>query len=140
MDQSMNGGNGPTNCPEAVREIERDWRENKRWRDVERTYSARDVYRLQGTLKVEHTLARRGAEKLWRMLHERPYLQALGAMTGNQALQQVKAGLDAIYLSGWQVAGDANSAMEMYPDQSLYPVDSVPTVVRRINNSLVRAD
>ncbi len=140
MDQSMNGGNGPTNCPEAVREIERDWRENKRWRDVERTYSARDVYRLQGTLKVEHTLARRGAEKLWRMLHERPYLQALGAMTGNQALQQVKAGLDAIYLSGWQVAGDANSAMEMYPDQSLYPVDSVPTVVRRIHNTLMRAD
>jgi isocitrate lyase len=96
--------------------------------------------RLRGSLHVEHTLARRGAEKLWKLVNEEAYVHTLGALTGNQALQQVKAGLKAIYLSGWQVAADANNAGEMYPDQSLYPVDSVPSVVKRINNTFMRAD
>jgi isocitrate lyase len=107
---------------------------------VERAYRAEDVVRLRGTVHVEHSLARLGAEKLWRFMQEKPFVNALGALTGNQAMQQVKAGLDAIYLSGWQVAGDANLAGEMYPDQSLYPANSVPAVVRRINNTLLRAD
>ena len=102
--------------------------------------TAADVIRLRGSVQIEHTLARRGAEKLWDLLHERPFVNALGAMTGNQAMQQVKAGLSAIYLSGWQVAADANDSLSMYPDQSLYAVSSVPTVVRRINNALLRAD
>ena len=117
-----------------------DWATNSRWTGIQRTYSAEDVVRLRGTVHVEHTLARRGAEKLWHYLHNEPFVNALGAMTGNQAMQQVKAGLKAIYLSGWQVAADANTAGAMYPDQSLYPVDSVPNVVRRINNTLLRAD
>jgi len=117
-----------------------DWNENPRWRSVRRAYSAADVVRLRGTARIEHTLAQRGAEKLWRLLNEQPFVHALGAMTGNQAMQQVKAGIPAIYLSGWQVAADANDAGQMYPDQSLYPADSVPNVVRRINNTLVRAD
>jgi isocitrate lyase len=123
-----------------ITRIKKDWAENPRWKGVKRGYTAEDVYRLRGSLQVEHTLARRGAEKLWRTLHERPYVNSLGALTGNQALQQVKAGVPAIYLSGWQVAADANDSLAMYPDQSLYSVSSVPTVVRRINNTLSRAD
>ncbi|HEX4375828.1 MAG TPA: isocitrate lyase [Steroidobacteraceae bacterium] len=121
-------------------EIRRTWQESPRWRGVTRPYKAEDVVRLRGTIPVEHTVARITAEKLWRYVNEKPFVNALGALTGNQAMQQVKAGLDAIYLSGWQVAGDANLAGEMYPDQSLYPADSVPAVVRRINNTLRRAD
>jgi isocitrate lyase len=117
-----------------------DWQHNPRWKGVTRGYKAEDVLRLRGTVQVEHTLARLGAGKLWRYLHEKPFVNALGALTGNQAMQQVRAGLDAIYLSGWQVAGDANLAGQMYPDQSLYPADSVPAVVRRINAALKRAD
>jgi isocitrate lyase len=121
-------------------ELRRGWRESPRWRGITRGYDAADVVRLRGTIPVEHSIARLTAEKLWRYLQEKPFVNALGALTGNQAMQQVKAGLDAIYLSGWQVAGDANLAGEMYPDQSLYPADSVPAVVRRINNTLRRAD
>ncbi len=117
-----------------------DWANNSRWAGIQRPYSAEDVVRLRGTINVEYTLARRGAEKLWGYLHSEPFVNALGALTGNQAMQQVKAGLKAIYLSGWQVAADANLAGEMYPDQSLYPVNSVPQVVKRINNTLLRAD
>ncbi|WP_431683064.1 isocitrate lyase [Kitasatospora sp. KL5] len=116
------------------------WAGDPRWAGVERSYSAADVVRLSGTVREEHTLARRGAERLWRQLHERDYIHALGALTGGQAVQMVKAGLQAIYLSGWQVAADANQAGQTYPDQSLYPADSVPQVVRRINNALLRAD
>ncbi len=121
-------------------QMEREWTESPRWQDVERTYDAAEVLRLRGSITIEHTLARHGAEKLWTMMHELPYVNALGALTGNQAMQQVRAGLKAIYLSGWQVAADANNAGQMYPDQSLYPVSSVPEVVRRINNTLLRAD
>ena len=124
----------------AVKQIEREWRDNPRWENVSRPYGAEDVCRLRGSVRIEYSLARRGSEKLWKMLREEPFVGALGALTGNQAVQQVRAGLRAIYLSGWQVAGDANSALEMYPDQSLYPVDSVPTVIRRINNALLRCD
>ena len=123
-----------------ITRIKKDWSDHPRWKGVQRPYSAEDVYRLRGTLAVEYTLARRGAEKLWQRLEEVPFINALGALTGNQALQQVKAGLKAIYLSGWQVAADANLAGEMYPDQSLYPANSVPAVVRRINNTFIRAD
>jgi isocitrate lyase len=125
---------------EEIRQLEREWNENPRWAGVQRPYSAEDVVRLRGTKRIEQTLARDGAEKLWRLMEETPYVNALGALTGNQAMQQVKAGLKAIYLSGWQVAGDANLAGEMYPDQSLYPANSVPAVVERINNTLRRAD
>ena len=121
-------------------ELEQEWRDNPRWKGVTRPYSAADVVRLRGTVAVEHTLAKLGSEKLWRHLHTEDYVNALGALTGNMAMQQVKAGLKAIYLSGWQVAADANTAGAMYPDQSLYPVDSVPNVVRRINNALLRCD
>ena len=124
---------------EAAR-LKKDWAENPRWKGIRRPYGAEDVVRLRGSVQVEHTLARRGAEKLWRLVSEEPFVSTLGAMSGNQALQQVKAGLRAIYLSGWQVAADANVAGEMYPDQSLYPVNSVPAVVRRINNAFMRAD
>ena len=117
-----------------------DWTNNPRWTGVTRTYSAEDVVRLRGTVHVEHSIARLGAEKLWKSLHTEDFVNALGALTGNQAMQQVKAGLKAIYLSGWQVAADANLAGEMYPDQSLYPANSVPQVVKRINNTLLRAD
>ena len=123
-----------------VKKLEQDWATNPRWKDVERGYSAAEVVNLRGSLHIEHTLARRGAERLWDLLHTEPFVNALGALTGNQAVQQAKAGLKAIYLSGWQVAADANSAGTMYPDQSLYPVDSVPGVVRKINNALTRAD
>jgi isocitrate lyase len=120
-------------------ELAREW-EGPRWQGIRRDYSAADVIRLRGSLKVDYTLAHRGAEKLWRRMHKRPYVASLGALTGNQAVQQVKAGLKAIYLSGWQVAGDANLGETTYPDQSLYPANSVPAVVRRINNALRRAD
>ena len=113
---------------------------NARWRGVTRPYSSADVERVRGSLRIEYTLARRGAEKLWQLLHNEDYVAALGAMTGNQAMQQVKAGLKAIYVSGWQVAADANLAGQMYPDQSLYPANSVPALVRRINQALQRAD
>ncbi|MFN3295270.1 isocitrate lyase [Caldimonas sp.] len=120
--------------------LEKDWAENPRWKGIKRGYSAADVVRLRGSIQIEHTLAKRGAEKLWNLVNTEPFVNALGALTGNQAMQQVKAGLKAIYLSGWQVAGDANLAGEMYPDQSLYPANSVPAVVRRINNTFQRAD
>ncbi|MGB3741143.1 MAG: isocitrate lyase [Castellaniella sp.] len=123
-----------------VRNLQRSWAEDSRWQGIKRGYGADEVVRLRGSVVVEHTLARRGAEKLWSLLHSEDYVNALGALTGNQAMQQVKAGLKAIYLSGWQVAGDANIAGEMYPDQSLYPANSVPSVVKRINNSLTRCD
>jgi isocitrate/methylisocitrate lyase len=122
------------------REATPNWSNNPRWRGIERTYSADDVRRLQGSLIIEHTWARRGAEKLWDLLHSEKYVAALGALSGNQAVQQVRAGLKAIYLSGWQVAADANLAGHMYPDQSLYPANSVPAVVRRVNQALQRAD
>ena len=124
----------------AAAEIEREWSTDPRWSGVERTYSAAEVVRLRGSVTEEHTLARRGALKLWELLHTEDYVHALGALTGNQAVQQVKAGLKAIYLSGWQVAADANLSGHTYPDQSLYPANSVPQVVRRINNALLRAD
>src|SRR5580692_1017274 len=121
-------------------DIRRNWQDSPRWRGITRAYSPEDVVRLRGTIPIEHSIARITAEKLWRYLNEKPFVNALGALTGNQAMQQVKAGLDAIYLSGWQVAGDANLAGQMYPDQSLYPADSVPAVVRHINSTLRRAD
>ncbi len=124
----------------SAQDLRRTWQDSPRWRGIERAYKAEDVVRLRGTIAVEHSLARLTAEKLWRTLNERPFVNALGALTGNQAMQQVKAGLEAIYLSGWQVAADANLAGQMYPDQSLYPADSVPAVVRRINSTLRRAD
>ena len=127
------------NGKSGTERIEREW-EGARWEGIERPYTADDVARLRGSVRIEHTLARLGAERLWRLMHERPFVRALGALTGNQAVQQVKAGLDAIYLSGWQVAADANLAGHMYPDQSLYPANSVPHVVKRINQALQRAD
>lgn len=117
-----------------------EWANNPRWRGIERPYTAEDVLRLRGSVHIEHTLARQGAERLWEMLQTEPYINALGAVTGNQAVQQVQAGLKAIYVSGWQVAADGNSAGQMYPDQSLYPADSVPNLCRRINSALQRAD
>ena len=125
---------------QQIAALEKDWATNPRWKGIQRNYSAADVVRLRGSVQVEHTLARRGSEKLWNLVNTEPFVNTLGALTGNQAMQQVKAGLKAIYLSGWQVAGDANSAGEMYPDQSLYPVNSVPVVVKRINNTFTRAD
>ena len=125
---------------EAIEQLEQQWATESRWKGIERGYSAADVVRLRGSIHIEHTLARRGAEKLWRDLHSEDFVNSLGAMTGNQAMQMAKAGLKAIYLSGWQVAADANNAFTMYPDQSLYPADSVPSVVRKINNCFKRAD
>ncbi|HET7176940.1 MAG TPA: isocitrate lyase [Gammaproteobacteria bacterium] len=124
----------------TAEQLEQDWRGNPRWRGVERSYTGADVVKLRGSVAVEHTLARRGAERLWRLLHTEPFVNALGALTGNQAMQQVKAGLKAIYCSGWQVAADSNTAGQMYPDQSLYPADAVPDLVRRINNAFQRLD
>ncbi|HEX4627639.1 MAG TPA: isocitrate lyase, partial [Gemmatimonadales bacterium] len=123
-----------------VARIRKDWNENRRWQGVRRGYSAEDVFRLRRSVQVEHPLARRGAEKLWRLMHERAFVNSLGALTGNQAMQQVRAGVPAVYLSGWQVAADANDSLAMYPDQSLYATTSVPTVVRRINAALQRCD
>ena len=129
-----------TRREQEIAQLRSEWNESPRWAGVKRPYAAEDVVRLRGSLRVEHTLAREGAEKLWRMMHEQPFVHSLGALTGNQAVQQVKAGVPAVYLSGWQVAADANDSLQMYPDQSLYAVSSVPTVVRRINNALARAD
>jgi isocitrate lyase len=120
--------------------LEQAWATEPRWKGITRPYAEKDVRQLRGSMPIEHTLARVGAERLWKLLHSEPYVAALGALTGNQAVQQVGAGLQAIYLSGWQVAADANNAGQMYPDQSLYPADSVPSVVRRINQALTRAD
>jgi len=127
------------NLPESAN-LNKDWAENPRWKGVQRGYGPDEVMRLRGSVQIEHTLARRGAARLWKDLNSTPFVNALGALTGNQAMQQVKAGLRAIYLSGWQVAGDANLAGEMYPDQSLYPANSVPNVVRSVNNALQRCD
>jgi isocitrate lyase len=121
-------------------DITSTWKTDPRWSGIERPYTAQDVDRLRGTIHIEHSLARHGAERLWEQMNHEPYVNALGAMTGNQAMQMVQAGLQAIYVSGWQVAGDANTAGQIYPDQSLYPCDSVPNLVRRINNALLRAD
>jgi isocitrate lyase len=137
----MSLGNYDRNA--EIARLEKDWAENPRWKGVKRGYSAEDVVRLRGSVKQENTIARRGAEKLWSLINgdaKKGYVNCLGALTGGQAVQQVKAGIEAIYLSGWQVAADNNSAMSMYPDQSLYPVNSVPTVVQRINNSFERSD
>jgi isocitrate lyase len=128
------------NREQQIAALQKDWAENPRWKGVTRSYGAADVVRLRRSVPIEHTLAKRGCEKLWNLVNTEPFVNTLGALTGNQALQQVKAGLKAIYLSGWQVAGDANSAGEMYPDQSLYPANSVPLVVKRINNTFTRAD
>jgi len=128
------------NTEHEIQSMQADWATNERWKGVTRGYEPADVLRLRGTVKIEYSLARQGAEKLWRHMATEPFVNSLGALTGNQAMQQVKAGLKAIYLSGWQVAADANLASAMYPDQSLYPADSVPNIVRRINNALLRAD
>lgn len=125
---------------QQIEELKKSWEQDSRWNGIERPYSAEDVVKLRGSIQIEYTLAKKGAERLFRSIHEKDFVNALGALTGNQAVQQVKAGLEAIYLSGWQVAADANSAGQMYPDQSLYPVDSVPTVVKKINQALQRAD
>ena len=123
-----------------IKKLEQDWSENPRWKGVKRDYTAADVVRLRGSVQIEHTLARRGAEKLWKLVNEEDYVNCLGAVTGGQAVQQVKGGIKAIYLSGWQVAADGNTSETMYPDQSLYAVDSVPTMGTRINNAFKRAD
>lgn len=123
-----------------ISDLQRRWAVEPRWRGITRPYSAADIWRLRGRLAIEHTLARHGSERLWRLLHDEPYVPALSAVTGNQAIQEVRAGLKAVYVSGWQVAADANDAMQMYPDQSLYPADSVPWLLRRIQNALRRAD
>ena len=125
---------------ERIQKIRQDWETNPRWTDIVRPYSAEDVIRLRGSLDIDYTLARLGAKKLWEGLNSKPFMAGLGALNGNQAIQEVQAGLDAIYLSGWQVAADANLSAEMYPDQSLYPANSVPMVIKRINNALRRRD
>lgn len=125
---------------DRINQLVEEWNTNPRWKGIERPYTAEEVVKLQGSCMIEHTLARLGAERLWKLLRSEQYVAGLGALTGNQAIQQVEAGLNAIYLSGWQVAADANLAGCMYPDQSLYPADSVPAVVKRINNALLRAD
>src|SRR5690348_1085922 len=123
----------------TAKDLQIEWDSDPRWQGIERPYSPEDVIRLRGVIQEEHTLARHGAERLWALLHDEDYVHALGALTGNQAVQQVRAGLKAIYLSGWQVAADANLSGHTYPDLSLYPANSVPAVVRRINNALLRA-
>jgi isocitrate lyase len=125
---------------EKISQLEADWKDSPRWKGIKREYSAADLMKLRGSVVIEHTLARLGAEKLWRLVNQEKPLCALGALTGNQAIQEIQAGLKAIYCSGWQVAGDGNSAGEMYPDQSIYPVDSVPKMVERINNAFLRTD
>lgn len=135
--------NGQYNAEDEIKSIKEDWETSARWKGITRHYSAEDVVRLRGSIKNEYTLAKKGAEKLWKLINgdaSKGYVNALGALTGGQAVQQVKAGLEAIYLSGWQVAADNNTAGSMYPDQSLYPVNSVPTLVKRINNAMGRAD
>ena len=126
--------------PEEIVELENEWKTNPRWKGIVRPYKAEDVVRLRGSILIDRPLARIGAEKLWRLFQEEPFVRALGAVTGNQAVQMVQAGLKAIYVSGWQVAGDMNDALQTYPDQSLYPVQSVPHMITRIINALLRAD
>ena len=131
------------NRKEQIKALEKDWQDNPRWSNVKRTYSAEDVVRLRGSVQPECTYARRGAEKLWDLVNgssKKGYVNCMGAITAGQAMQQAKAGIEAIYLSGWQVAADGNTSETMYPDQSLYAYDSVPTMVRRINNTFKRAD
>ena len=140
MATNGNGRNGNGKGANGLSKLEMQWKSDPRWEGVTRPYAADDVDRLRGSVHIEHSLARLGAERLWTLLHGQSYVQALGAATGNQAVQQVKAGLSAIYVSGWQVAADANAAAQTYPDQSLYPADSVPNLVRRINQALLRAD
>lgn len=125
---------------EEIAKLEKDWKTDPRWQGVQRTYTAEDVIKLRGSIQPDYTLARLGAQKLWTLLQEEPFIRTLGALSGNQAVQMIQAGLKAIYVSGWQVAGDANSALQIYPDQSLYPVDSMPKMIERINNALMRAD
>ncbi len=126
--------------PRDISALVKYWESDPRWQGIERPYFAEDVVKLRGSVRIEHTIASMGAERLWRLLQKEPFVRALGAMTGNQAVQQVQAGLKAIYVSGWQIAADANNAAQTYPDQSLYPVDSAPNLIRRINNALMRAD
>ncbi|MDH4469146.1 MAG: isocitrate lyase [Bacteriovoracaceae bacterium] len=125
---------------DRIQKLEKEWKESPRWKNIKRDYSAADVVKLQGNVQIEYSLAKQGADRLWNLLSQKSHIHALGALTGNQAMQQVRAGLEAIYLSGWQVAADANTSGNMYPDQSLYPVNSVPEVVRKINRVLQRAD
>jgi len=125
---------------EEVRDLERSWKEDERWHGISRLYSAAQAVRLRGSIRIEHTIAKLMSQKFWQMLKEEPYIHVLSAMNGSQAIQEVQAGLKSVYVSGWQVAADANTSGEMYPDQSLYPVDSVPSLVRRINSALVRQD
>jgi isocitrate lyase len=139
-DRRLEGTHDAQHIDTEAAELDRQWQADPRWAGTERTYTAADVIRLRGSVQEEYTLARLGAERLWTLLNSGGYINALGALTGNQAVQQVRAGLQAIYLSGWQVAADANLAGQTYPDQSLYPANSVPQVVRRINNALLRAD
>lgn len=138
----MSKTNGTSNkyAHRSVSELENEWKTSSRWKGITRDYTGEDVAKLRGSVKVEHTLGRMGAERLWELMHTEDYVHSLGAITGNQAVQQVKAGLKAIYMSGWQVAADGNNAGQMYPDQSLYPADSVPKMVTRVNNALLRAD
>src|SRR6187200_846752 len=131
---------GATRISDQAALLRQEWADDARWAGIERSYTAEDVIRLRGTVQEEYTLARRGAERLWNALQTKKFTRALGALTGNQAVQMVKGGLEAIYLSGWQVAADANLAGQTYPDQSLYPANSVPNVVRRLNSALLRAD
>src|SRR3989454_6915918 len=128
------------NKQQFISALEREWTTDGRWEGVTRPYTAGDVYRLRGSIDIEYSLARYGAARLWQLFQDEAYVAVLSATTGNQAIQEVQAGLKAVYVSGWQVAADANNALEMYPDQSLYPSDSVPTLLRRINNALKRAD
>ena len=136
----MSGEEKTAQYAPATECMNHEWANNPRWKGIERPYTGEDVLRLRGSIQIEHTLARLGAERLWELLQTEPYVNSLGAMTGNQAVQQVQAGLKSIYVSGWQVAADANNAGQMYPDQSLYPADSVPNLCRRINSALQRAD
>ncbi|MDQ2911340.1 MAG: isocitrate lyase [Actinomycetota bacterium] len=138
--EGTGNGKAAEDSRRQVEQLERSWEEDPRWRGIERVYTAEDVVRLRGTVRVEHTLAHLGAERLWRLLQDEDYVPTLGALTGGQAVQMIKAGLKAIYLSGWQVAADANLAGQTYPDQSLYPANSAPALVRRLNNALLRAD
>ncbi len=138
----MSKTNGTSNkyAHRSASELENDWKTSPRWKGITRDYTGEDVAKLRGSVKVEHTLGRMGSERLWDLMHSEAYVNSLGAISGNQAVQQVKAGLKAIYMSGWQVAADGNQAGQMYPDQSLYPADSVPKMVTRVNNALLRAD
>src|SRR5438270_12466289 len=141
MNTSTNGkSKSGVSKREFVAELDLRWRSNRRWQGITRSYTPEDVYRLRGTLPIQHTLAAHGAARLWKLMREEPYVAVLSAVTGNQAVQEVRAGLKAIYISGWQVAADANCALTMYPDQSLYPSDSVPNLLMRIQNALRRAD